>query len=157
LLGLEIELDGGRVFALDLKEGVSDKMPRDLLVRHGSPIRFDFFFDVAPTINQVHLELRFSNMEMLSVAQCSSVNAGRAFANNSPSATRIRLSLPELLFNKGCYAVSIALMEEHVRGVKLGEILCSYDNIAQFQVSADSVLFGAVPVQLRAKWEGSDS
>jgi len=39
-----------------------------------------------------------------------------------------------------------------VRGVKRGEILCSYENIAEFQVSADSVMYGSVPVQLRANW-----
>ena len=156
LLRLEIDLDGKEVHSLDLTPGFPEKMLVDLLVRHGRPVAFEFFFEVAPAIKYVHLELRFSNMEMLSIAQCSSVNSSCSFANNWPSPTRIRLALPELLFNKGRYAVNITLMAEHIRGLTLGEILCSYDNLATFQVAADSVLFGSVPVQLRANWQERD-
>lgn len=153
LLALEIKFDRKRALSLDLSTRLPDTKSHDLLVKHGSPVAFEFIFEVNPAIKEMHLELRFSDMEMRSVAQCSSVNSNQAFANHYPAATRIRFDLPELLFNKGRYAVNLALMEKHVQGVTLGEILCSYDNIAEFQVAADSVLYGSVPIQLRANWQ----
>ena len=153
LLAIEIEADGRRVHSSDLQMGLSEKASHDLIFKHGRPLAFELAFDVAPEIKRMHLEIKFSDMEMRSIAQSSSVNSDHAFVNNSPSTTRIRLSLPELLLNKGRYAINIALMEEHACGLKIGEILCSYDNVAELQVSADSVLFGAAPVQLRGNWE----
>ena len=154
LLGMKIDVFEGspRAFSYDFRSTSELVNAHELIIRHGTPISFEFLIEVAPTIERFHVELRFSDTELRSVAQCSSVNSNHAFSNKAPSPTRARLTLPALLFNKGRFAVNIAVLAEHIRGVKMGEILCTYENLFEFQVSADAVMYGSVPIQLHGHW-----
>jgi lipopolysaccharide transport system ATP-binding protein len=129
--------------------GDKDKVMR---FSHGISLEIGLVLKVDPTIEEFHILLAFEDMEQKLIAQSISKSSGVAFKNYPERLVQVRTKLNPFVLNKGKYGLSI-VVKETGKNEGVDPILVHYRNILTFQISANSILLGAAPVQFTGDWD----
>ena len=151
---LRLSVQGGReadAVAIEIQPGAKSSRNNCPRLRHGDALSLKIVLKIDSEVRRFHVTVIFTDMETREVAQCSSVNARDAFKNDS-ALNCIQLDLPSLIFNKGKYSLTLFVFEKSAIGAARGEILIVYERLLEFQVLAESVIYGVSPIQLQGDW-----
>ena len=151
---LRLAVQGGsgpNAVAIEIEPGADSSRKNCPRLRRGDALRLKIVLKIDPEVRRFHISVIFSDMETRGVAQCSSVNARDAFENDS-ALNCIQLDLSSLIFNKSKYSMTLLVFEKSAIGAARGEALIVYEGLLEFQVVADTVIYGVSPIQLQGDW-----
>jgi lipopolysaccharide transport system ATP-binding protein len=138
-------------FSMNLQEDKILEKSGNLFLRHGQDVTFEFSIKVDSSVSELEIGTSFTDMELKNVAQCSTMNNSRVIRNNMEMPIKVRMKFSSFLLNKGRYYLNLHISEKSSFTMR-GELLAVYSRLVDFQVSSESVLFGAAPIQLVADW-----
>jgi lipopolysaccharide transport system ATP-binding protein len=125
---------------------------REFAVQHKDTLEIRFNLDIDNSIKKFYLGIGFVDMGMQGVAQCSSINCGGIFDNNSNGFLEIKVSIPDLPLSQGTYEMFFRVQESNWPKLMTGKNLCLYDNLLTLQVKSNISIWGWYPVQLKGDW-----